>query len=411
MFAIRLLVSTALMYAVCAIGAGVRAGEIQTPEQAQERLATYRGELQRFRQEFGGSRELPDERFFLFGMGLRRKCLYKEGRLLDAITGEEILRFDVSEDFILPADYTVFVKTKSGETASIIEDEKGVWIERSGTRSLLPGSDAAVTLPKFESSRFPSVLRVLHQELLVNVTKAGPVPNFFVYPKPWYRDGAMMSLCFKATQNLDSISAWILGLEEPYDRNNAGEAEPDNLGQALFLVSLVSDASHPLVKKVLEQAAKREVTRDGVKFIEGHSDFSLHPAYQTKWIKYGLRALGLPDPYSIPKVAEGYSALFWMDYRESYVPGPDSNDRGDYPYLGWACDHFHGTPKSPISNRDYPLTWEANASQADYSKIAIVSQKYARGRVAAPHTWHAAEVFLYTRELDEQRRGEAAPEK
>jgi hypothetical protein len=72
-----------------------------------------------------------------------------------------------------------------------------------------------------------------------------------------------------------------------------------------------------------------------------------------------------------------------------------ADNRQEYPYLGWACDHFHKTKKSPISNRDYPLTWEQKASQAKYEGIQIISEQYTQQRLAAPHTWHAAEVFLY----------------
>jgi hypothetical protein len=120
--------------------------------------------------------------------------------------------------------------------------------------------------------------------------------------------------------------------------------------------------------------------------------------YQTKWLKFGLRALKLADPYTIPRQKDGYSALFWMDYKETYVPG-DANDRGNYPYLGWACDHFHGEKKSAISNRDYPLTWEAKASQANYPGLKMLGEEYVKNQVAAPHTWHAAEVFLYALEM------------
>jgi hypothetical protein len=212
-----------------------------------------------------------------------------------------------------------------------------------------------------------------------------------VYQKPWYRDGAMMALAFRETGNLDVIRDWILGLREPFDRNNAGMTEPDNLGQALFLVSLVSDKHHPLVPKVLAEAPRFQRN----KHIAGKSDFAEHPVYQTKWLKFGLRALGLPDEYVIPRVTDGYSALFWMDYRDVYVPGKDAANRAAYPYLGWACDHFHGGKNSPISNRDYPLTWEQRASQANYQALAALDPVYVAQKLATPHTWHAAEVFLY----------------
>ena len=135
--------------------------------------------------------------------------------------------------------------------------------------------------------------------------------------------------------------------------------------------------------------------QDGNTYIKGRSDFADHPVYQTKWLKYGLRALGLPDPYTIPKVADGYSSLFWMDYKDTYVKSKDHDDRGPYPYLGWACDHFHGVRKSPLGNRDYPLTWEQNASEADYAPLEIKDPVFVGKKLSDPHTWHAAEAFLY----------------
>ena len=204
----------------------------------------------------------------------------------------------------------------------------------------------------------------------------------------------MVALALKETGNLDLLKPWILGLREVFDKNNKGETEADNLGQALFLVSLVSDRNHPLVAKVLAEVPRFEKSDVTGKFILGRSDFNDHPVYQTKWLKYGLRALGLPDPYIIPKIADSYGALFWMDYRDQHVTGKDSDDRGPYPYLGWACDHFHGTKKSPLSNRDYPLTWEQNASGANYAGLKIIAPIFAKKKLSPPHTWHAAEAFL-----------------
>ncbi len=107
------------------------------------------------------------------------------------------------------------------------------------------------------------------------------------------------------------------------------------------------------------------------------------------------KASGAPSSAGVPPVKDSYSALFWWDYRDAHVPGGDARDRGNYPSLGWAVDHFHGEKGSPISNRDYPLTWEQRASQADYLKLDVLDPVFAREKIAAPHTWHAAEVFLY----------------
>ena len=383
-----------ILMLICLLMSGIARGA----EPLDGRAAAYRTELDAFRKEFGGARELPAAKFFLFGLGLRTKWLYQTGALMNAHSGEVWRRWNVGDEVILPADYSVILRTSQGQEIRIFEDETGVFVVESGQRERLPGTAAQVRLPGFQEFKYPAVMRVLHQELLVNVTTNGPVPNFFVYSKPWYRDGAMMALAFRETGNLDCIRAWILGLREPFDKNNKGETEADNLGQALFLISLVANTNHPLVAKVLAEVPKFEQQRDGMKFIKGRSDFAEHPVYQTKWLKLGLRALGLPDPYTNPKQKDGYSALFWMDYKDAYVPG-DSNDRGNYPYLGWACDHFHGERKSPISNRDYPLTWESKASEANYAGTRLISEAYVKQKVSAPHTWHAAEAFLYLLEM------------
>lgn len=360
-----------------------------------ESLTAYRAELAECRAAHGGEYDLPDVRFFLFGMGHRTKLVYRDGRLSQAMSGAVVREWKIKGDVIVPCDYRVAMETTDGAKVAIVEDEAGVWIEEAGARKIVAGTQSGVKLPSFEGFRFPRVLRVLHQEILVNVTTNGPVPNFFVYQKPWYRDGAMMALALRETGNADQLSAWILRMNEPFDRNNGGVTEPDNLGQGLFLVSLLGrGTNHPVVSKILEELPRFEKTNAAGKFISGKSDFAEHPVYQTKWLKFGLRSLGLRDPYSIPKAADSYGALFWMDYRYAHVAGHDADNRGDYPYLGWACDHFHGVAKSPLGNRDYPLTWERRASQAHYEGMKAIDAVYAEQKLSVPHTWHAAEAFL-----------------
>ncbi len=47
----------------------------------------------------------------------------------------------------------------------------------------------------------------------------------------------------------------------------------------------------------------------------------------------------------------------------------------------------------------YPLTWEACASEADHLAMSGISWDYPRHRICLPHSWHAAEMFLYLDEL------------
>jgi hypothetical protein len=361
----------------------------------ESKLDSYRAELNAFRAEYGGSRELPDVRFFLFGMGLRPKFIYRDGKLIDVRNGVIVRQWKVKSDVILPPEYRVVITQEDGSKLQIAEDEQAIWITDATNRVTVGGSEKPLKLPKFEEQKYSQVLRVLHQELLINVTTNGPVPNFFVYKKPWYRDGAMMGMAFQKTGNIRPIRDWIMNLRDPFDRNNAGETEADNLGQALYLISLVSDKKHPLVPQILVTTKQFEADSPNGEYIRGRSDFAEHPVYQTKWLKYGLRALSINDTFAVPEIADSYSALFWMDYRDIHVITRDAEDREKYPYLGWACDHFHGVKKSPISNRDYPLTWEQNASQADYGGMSIVDDIYVKQKLATPHTWHAAEVFLY----------------
>lgn len=361
---------------------------------AGKALENYRADLKAFRAEFGGARAMPAVPFFQFGMGPRPKLLFKDGVLRDAIKGTILREWKTFKVLIVPPDYLLSLTTSDGGRVRIVEDEQAVWIEENGKRSAVEGSRHPVKLPAFAGHRYASVLRVLHQEILINVANGLPVPNFLVYRKPWYRDGAMMAMCLQKTGNLAVIGDWVRGMREVFDRNNAGETEADNPGQALFLLSLAADKHHPLVPKILEALKRFEVNSAGGLYIKGRSDFAAHPVYQTQWAKFGLRALGLPDPYVIPAVPDSYASLFWMG-RDRDALGEQATDRGLYPYLGWATDHFQRVKKSPISDQDYPLTWEIQASQADYQGMAIIDPVFTQQKTAAPHTWHAAEIFLY----------------
>ena len=349
----------------------------------------YRSALRTIREEHGGVRRLPAVDFFLLGMGERAKFVYRGGRLTRALTGELVKAWEATEEQIVPPAYTVALRTRTGDFVFITEDEEGVWVEEGGRKDAL--SMGRVSLPAFTSHRHSLVLRVLHQELLVNVVNGRPVPNLFVYPQPWYRDGAMMAMAFEKTNNLHLITKWVADLCEPFDRNNGGEAEADNPGQVLYLVSLVSDKNHVVVPAA--RKALMQLETDG--HISGRSDFAPHPVYQTQWAKFGLRSLGLDDPYTVPKVNDGYATLCWWTFKDGDNADQPVIVSDDYPYLTWAGCHSTGGRLGKLGDRDYPLTWEANASQAQYDGMNRVAPEYAEQRICVPHTWHAAEVFLY----------------
>ncbi len=339
----------------------------------------------------------PQPSFFICGMGNRRKLLFREGVLSDARSGEIVRRWDAKNIEIAPHEYSCRWQTPENDWVALREDETGVWLHENAGQTLL--SEGYVSLPRFEGHPHQRLLRALHAEILVNIVGGEPVPNFLVYDKAWYRDAASMAMCLDKTGNLHLIENWIRNLRGPFDLNNKGNREPDNLGQLLYLISLVGDDSHPLVATILEAA--ETFRRDD--FIIGLSDYGEHPVYQTKWLKFGLRALKLPDCYQIPAVFDSYSALFWMDFRQSHVDGAgfSAAEGEDYPYLAWAQAHFHGAPPPfHLLGENYPLTWEGAASEANYEGMKIVYPAYLERRLCAPHTWHAAEAFLYLGELN-----------
>jgi len=362
----------------------------QPPEKL---LNEYRNNLNALRKLHPNVRDMPDIKFFLFGMGDRKKLIYKNGSLIDAKTKQVLYQWKVSEEIIVPSAYSVYLKTAGGNV-QITEDQKGVYLTENGKRKILASSK--LNLPAFKGHPFASVLRVLLHEILINIDNGLPLPNFMVYKKPWYRDATLMAMVLKETRNLRLIKDWILNIRDPFDRNNHGISEADNPGQVLFLISLVSDAKHPAVSIILDSITQFKKQN----FIEGKTDYALHPVFQTKWIKYGLKSLALPDAYKIPLVYDSYSSLFWWGFKNYHINGSrfDNNSGKFYPYLVWAEDHFLSEHNGIMTNRDYPLTWESHASDADYTQMDILDSNLVKEKICLTHTWHAAEMFLYLQE-------------
>lgn len=346
---------------------------------------------------------LSTSQFLLFGMGSkRRKLVYaKGGRLLDAWTLEVLKKWQVESEWFEPSEYRVRIRDRSGKEIEIFEDEEGVWVKEGKHIEPLTRGER-VNLPRFDDHPYAAWLRALHAEILVNITPFGPVPNLWVYPRPWYRDAAMMLMCLAQTGNLHLVEAWVMGLRKVFDYNNGCE-EPDNIGQVLYMVSLFEAKEHPIISEAIKSVSK---FRKG-DYIVGLTDFAEHPVYQTKWLKFGLQSLGLDDPFKIPEVPDPYSAIFWIDFRDQHVPCErfSSQVKSLYPYLAWAEAHFYGEPPpEPLEQVVSPLTREAQASQAEYWRLkvladtGIIAWDDVCHQIARPHSWHAAEMFLHLHE-------------
>lgn len=328
--------------------------------------------------------------FFLFGMGDREKYYYRSGGLYAYPSGKCAVSFDVAEEEIIPDRYTVKLVLSDGERVTLCEDSRHFAMYRGEDVTVFCESE--LSLPDFEEYDEAALLRVLHHEILINIYDGRPLPNFFVYRTPWYRDSAMMTMVLEKTGNLRLVRDWVLGIDRIFDGNNKGNEEPDNMGQLLFMISRVSDRDHPMVEKIAAEVKRRYV--GGV--LQGTVDYGNHPVYAAKWLKFGLESLGLDSGWvEIPAVPDDYSQLFWMDYRDSHVEVPHREYDGFYPYLWWAEQHFFGNDVKVGGRLSYPLTNETRASEADYEGIRCLYPEYADEKNASPHTWHAAEMFLY----------------
>ena len=149
-----------------------------------EALAAYQANLNLLRQTHPNHRDLPDLKFFLFGMGDRLKLIYRDGRLLNALTGNIEEQWKVKQEIIVPSEYLVHLVLSDGQILQIQEDETGVWLLQPNKRpKLIPGTRSRVHLPRFAGKTFGPVLRVLHQETIINVINGRPRTKFSGIPK------------------------------------------------------------------------------------------------------------------------------------------------------------------------------------------------------------------------------------
>ena len=341
----------------------------------------------------------PERQFFIFGMGSRKKFIYKEGgELISFDTNEVVFRFDIKREKFLFDRYMVVIWTNDEKTYVLQEDSYGAYIyevieeEKRIVKTICKGE--FINLPSFEEYKYSEQLRILHHEILVSFIGDLPVPNIFTYKKPWYRDGAMMALVLEKTKNLHLIRNWALSIKELYDKNNKGNCEPDNLGQLAFVLSYFVGKEYPLIGEIYKEAER--IAENGV--LTGLTDYSKHEIYSTLWLKFAFNRLGISaDFINIPKEFDSYARMFWMDSSEVETKTPYENKYNEwYPYLSWAVYHFNSDeiPRELLEIK-YPMSWEIRASEADYEGTRALSSEFANNKCSAPHSWHAAEMFLY----------------
>lgn len=330
--------------------------------------------------------------FQLFGIGDRPKLVFSDGALVRLADGAVVHSWTHGAEARFRPD---LLRVEIGGEPVVWEDGEALWWRDGGAPVRLAASETPITLPSFDGHPHKAALRTLHAEILLSIDGGLPLPNALVYRKPWRRDGAMMAMVLEATGNLRLIAEWAKSLDDPFDRNNGGREEPDNMGQTLWILGHLGLGDHPLVRRTADEA-RRRLGADGA--LEGTVDGRRHAVYAACWLRLGLEACGLDASWvPVPDEYDDYGPLFWM--RREWV-GPKAASTtveydGRYPYLWWAKAHFHRLEvPAPVPTPGRPMSWESHASEARYEAIASIAPEWAATRFAAPHTWHAAEMFL-----------------
>lgn len=350
----------------------------------------------------------PDYRFFLFGMGNRRKMVYVNKQLKDYFTDSVYMDFSDGflSDSIMPDKYEVKINTLK-VNYSIRENEKGVFLNDS----LLPNTQAPVNLPDFKEYTFDKVMKVALQEVLFNIKNSEVFPNF-VYKQHFYRDAAYSAMVLKETGNIQLIKPWVTKLTDVYDHARGSNVnETDSPGQLLYLLSFFPNDCQALREKIMREVnrIKRTDRETGKFFISGPVDGKVRANYSTKWLLFGMKANGMSiDNWIVPDASDdNYADLFWMDFDKDgtkfnkiiwqakvWFQRPFSDNIVAFPYLNIARAHYYNDPSFLMMNKlAYPLSWEGGS---------LENSRDFRKEGSFTHTWAAAELFLYLSQFKKQ---------
>ena len=350
-------------------------------------LAKYTSELSDLKDELGIQVMFEDSpSFYFFGMGNRPKLLYQHGILYDIATNKIIKKYDIKEEIIIPNQYKVVLKDKDNNKIVIKEDESGIYICDSKCQ-ILEGSESSVNLPEFSEYKYGEVLKVLHQEILFNIYNYRMRPNIITYDGVWFRDTMMGVMSLSKTDNVSLIEPWIDSINIIYDMQN-GVAEPDNLGELLYIFSQSSNDHQDMIDLIFKKAG---YLANGKRYISGSVDFTNMSYYPTATLIYGFNTLGIDHHYELP-AKEGYYYLTWWlndNVSNEYIKSPQ------FSYLEWANYHSGGESTLHIATNLYPLSYEQNASQAHVSYLPKYLNYYQKENTSPTHLWHASEMFLY----------------
>lgn len=340
---------------------------------------------------------LNTEDYYYFGLGNRRKLIYKNNSIIDIFSQKKIITFNVKEYVIIPNDYTVIIKTYEGKFIKIYEDNNGVHYDINGKDTIIKGTDNYISLYTFKGQKYQNIKKTLYGEILFNIKDSKIYPNILVYKHPWYRDAAISTMVLKQTNNTDLIKEWVDNISEIYDKQNNGECETDNLGELLYIISSQSEINHEMIEKIEEEAERIAIENPDGYYLNGKTDFSNQNLYQNLWYKLGAESVGIDFDFEINELNDSYShTAWWSDYQTDEF---NYEVNKAFPYLTAGYRHKKGNGDLVVNKYIYPLSWEQYASSADYNSKRLMSAFFKEQKISPLHTWSASELILFL--LDE----------
>ena len=370
--------------------------------------------------------------FFSFGMGDRKKMIYKKGKLIDLKTKQVIRSFDYTHEMIIPNMYTVLLLDQAGRITRIYEDETGVHIEKGRmakiwedwnnynqweddrlnnretklveniTSETITTSKNKINLPNFEDSKVGRVLKVLHQEVLVNIDHGKPRTTLMARTNEsgLYREGMVAAMVLEKTNNTWLFEDWMKQISSIYDCRNKLEKNEmkciesaDNPGQLLYLLGAITNSRQDLTTKIKAEVRQKAVNGEFV----GEVDDEKMGYYPTALLINGARKnkINLGYDFNLGK-ADKYLGLTWWlnDYKEAKhgnIVDPM------HPAKEWASVHqepgHYGL--TTILDEAYPLTFDGELTKAEAEEQKLINEHYSHEKgPKLSSIWHASEMFL-----------------
>lgn len=370
--------------------------------------------------------------FFSFGMGDRKKMFYKKGKLIDIQTKQVIRTFDFSHEMIIPNMYTVLLLDEAGNITRIYEDEIGVHIEKGRktkvwedwnnfnqweddrlnnretklveniTNETIATSKKKIHLPEFNESPVGRVLKVLHQEILVNINHGKPKVTLLAKTNEagLYREGMVAAMVLEKTQNTWLFEEWIKQINSIYDCRNKLEKNEtkcvesaDNPGQLLYLLGAIENNRQDLVNKIKTEIKRKVVDGEFTGLVDG-SEMGYYP---TALLINGARKNKIDLGYDLRlDKTDKYLGLTW--WLNGYKEAKHGNIVDPmHPAKEWASVHqepgHYGL--TTILDEAYPLTFDGELTSEEADEQKLINEHYSH--VNGPRLssiWHASEMFL-----------------